>query len=82
LSTDYKTIYANPTNKNNIYNNLSQDIPKYTFLRNNSSLDSNDFKYLLVLKHFSFQPKIPEIWVENNIFKELDIKRVILYLDL
>jgi hypothetical protein len=35
-----------------------------------------------VLRYFSFQPKIPETQAENNIFKESDIKRVILYLDL
>jgi hypothetical protein len=47
------------------------------FLGDNSSLDNNNFEYLLVLKYFSLQPGTPETQVENNIFEELDIKRVI-----
>jgi hypothetical protein len=52
------------------------------FLGDNSSLDNNNFEYLLVLRYFSFQPETPKTQVEDNIFEELDIKRVILYLDL
>jgi hypothetical protein len=35
-----------------------------------------------VPKYFSLQPKTLETQVEDNIFKESDIKQVILYLDL
>jgi hypothetical protein len=73
--------YADLVNKNNIYNNLLQKIPKYIFLGNNSGLDNNNFEYLFVLSYFSFQLETPETQVKNNIFEELDIKRVI-HLDL
>jgi hypothetical protein len=52
------------------------------FLGDNSGLDNNNFEYLLVLKYFFFQPKTPKTQVEDEIFEESDIKRVILYLDL
>jgi hypothetical protein len=39
--------------KDDIYNNLLQEILKYISLRDNSSLDNNDFEYLLVPKYFS-----------------------------
>jgi hypothetical protein len=45
--------YADPANKDNIYDNLSQEIPEYMFLGDNSSLDSNDFEYLPAPKYFS-----------------------------
>jgi hypothetical protein len=45
--------YADLTNKNNIYNNLLQEIPEYIFLGDNSNLDNNDFEYLFVLRYFS-----------------------------
>jgi hypothetical protein len=51
------------------------------FLGDNSSLNNNNFEYLLVLKYCFFQLEIPETQVEDNIFKELDIKQII-YLDL
>jgi hypothetical protein len=45
--------YADLANKDDIYNNLSQEIPEYMSLRDDSSLDNNNFKYLLVLRYFS-----------------------------
>jgi hypothetical protein len=45
--------YTDLINKNDIYDNLSQEIPEYMFLGNDSSLDNNDFEYLLAPKHFS-----------------------------
>jgi hypothetical protein len=45
--------YADLVNKNNIYNNLLQEIPEYMSLGDNSGLDSNDFEYLLALRYFS-----------------------------
>jgi hypothetical protein len=74
--------YADPANKNDIYDNLSQKIPEYMSLGDNSGLDNNDFEYLLAPKYLSLQPETPETQVEDNIFKESDIKRVILYPDL
>jgi hypothetical protein len=52
--------YADPANKNNIYDNLLQEIPKYMFLGDNSGLDNNNFEYLPVPRYFSFQPETPE----------------------
>jgi hypothetical protein len=46
--------YADLTNKNNIYNNPSQEIPEYISLGDNSGLDNNNFEYLLALKYFFF----------------------------
>jgi hypothetical protein len=51
-------------------------------LGDNSSLDNNNFEYLLVPKYLSLQPETPETQVENDIFEESDIKQVILYPDL
>jgi hypothetical protein len=52
------------------------------FLGDNSGLNNNNFEYLPMLKYFSLQPETPETQVEDNIFKESDIERVILYPDL
>jgi hypothetical protein len=51
------------------------------FLGNNSSLDNNNFEYLPALRYFSFQLETSETQIKDNIFKELDIKRII-HLDL
>jgi hypothetical protein len=48
-------------------------------LGDNSGLDNNNFEYLPVPKYFFLQPETPETQAEDNIFKESDIKRVILY---
>jgi hypothetical protein len=44
--------YADPVDKDNIYNNPLQEIPEYICLGDNSGLDNNNFEYLLVLKYF------------------------------
>jgi hypothetical protein len=44
---------VDPADKDNIYNNLSQEIPKYMFLGDDSSLDNNNFEYLPTLKYLS-----------------------------
>jgi hypothetical protein len=46
--------YADLANKDNIYNNLSQEIPEYISLGDNSSLDNNNFEYLPAPKYLSF----------------------------
>jgi hypothetical protein len=55
--------YTDPADKDNIYNNPSQEIPEYISLGDNSSLDSNNFEYLLALGYFSFRPETPETQV-------------------
>jgi hypothetical protein len=45
--------YVDLANKNDIYDNLSQEIPEYTFLGDDSGLDSDNFEYLPVLRYFS-----------------------------
>jgi hypothetical protein len=45
---------ADLINKDNIYNNPSQEIPEYIFLGNNSSLDNNNFEYLFIPRYFFF----------------------------
>jgi hypothetical protein len=37
-------------NKDNIYNNLSPEIPEYLSLGDNSGSDNNNFEYLFILK--------------------------------
>jgi hypothetical protein len=44
--------YTDLVDKDNIYDNLSQEIPKYIFLGNNSSLNNNDFEYLPTPRYF------------------------------
>jgi hypothetical protein len=46
--------YVDLADKDDIYDNLLQEIPEYIFLRDNSGLDNNDFEYLLALKYLSF----------------------------
>jgi hypothetical protein len=55
--------YTDPANKNNIYNNLLQEIPEYIFLGDKSGLDNNDFEYLPALKYLFLRPETPETQV-------------------